>query len=84
MSKRQRWELPMIRSILAAVGVAAAGLLVFAAPSAADEGDLLPPLPFPDWMGVDPYVYVCTGFSTNIPFVQMGDCSEDVLENVGY
>jgi hypothetical protein len=74
----------MIRSIFAAAAVATAGLLVFAAPAVADDEEA--PAPAPSLLqaiGVDPYVNICAGFSTPIPFIGVGGCSDDVSAMIG-
>jgi hypothetical protein len=73
----------MIRSIVAAAGVAMAGLLVLAAPAAADDPPQPPPLPSLEQLGINPYVNVCAGFSTPIPFIGVGGCSPDITEQIG-
>ena len=74
----------MIPKIFAAAAVATASLLLFATPAAADEEEEAPPAPsLLEAIGVDPYVNVCAGFSTPIPFIGVGGCSDDLSGMIG-
>ena len=73
----------MIRSIFAAAGVAIAGLMVFAAPAVAQPAPAPPPLPSLEQLGINPYVNICAGMSTPIPFLGLGGCSPDITEQIG-
>jgi hypothetical protein len=67
----------MIRSAIVAVVVAAASLM-FAIPAAADDNGY-------EWGGIaSPFVDVCVGIETPIPFFEyIGDCTPDLTENLG-
>jgi hypothetical protein len=73
----------MIRKIFAAAAVASAGLLVFATPAVADDEEAPPAPSLLQAIGVDPYVNVCAGFSTPIPFIGVGGCSDDLSGMIG-
>ena len=73
----------MTRTILAAAGVATAGLLFFATPASADEPPPPPQLPSLGELGFDPSLTVCANMSTPIPFIGLGGCSPDITPYFG-